>query len=79
MVNGILVVLITGNRNRRGPSSLEETILLHNTPTSLPVFTLADPKRIRRSHKYANRVIESLLENLLDMESYLGTGRLYLP
>jgi len=75
--NGL--VLITGNRNKRGPASLEETIHVYNKPDSLPVFTLADPNQVKRSRSYANRVVEKLLERLLEIDSYRGSGRLYLP
>src|SRR5262249_53308315 len=40
------LVLLTGNRNHRGPDSLEATIRLENQPDSLPVITIADPDRV---------------------------------
>jgi hypothetical protein len=73
------LVLITANRNQDGPDSLETTIRNENTPDSLPVFTLADSEQVRHSKAYAERVVESLLQYLLDIELYRGTGRLYLP
>ena len=42
------VILLTANRNDAGPDSLEATIQQHNTPTSLPVFTLANEQRVLR-------------------------------
>lgn len=73
------LLLVTANRNKDGPDSLEATIQNENTPTSWPVFTLADAESIRHSRAFAERVVERLLEYLLDIESYRGTGRLYLP
>jgi hypothetical protein len=73
------VILITANRNAAGPDSLEATIRTCNTATSLPVFTLADPGQVLRSRDYAERVAERLLEYLIDIDNYRGTGRLYLP
>lgn len=73
------LVLITGNRNADGPTSLEITIRAHNTAQSLPVFTLADVERVKNSRDYAERVLERLLEYLLDLDNCRGTGRLYLP
>jgi hypothetical protein len=73
------LVLVTGNRNRRGPESLEEAIATLNTPQSLPVFTFANPPRILNSRVYAARVAESMLEYLIDLDRWRGTGRLYLP
>jgi hypothetical protein len=73
------IVLITGNRNRAGPEALEAVIAQYNTPTSLPVLTLADPRRVLGSREYAERVATRLLAYLLDLENFRGTGRLYLP
>jgi hypothetical protein len=72
-------VLITSNRNQKGSDSLEATIRLRSTAGSLPVLTLADPERLRQDRDYAGRVAASLLQTLFDMDSFRGTGRLYLP
>jgi hypothetical protein len=73
------IILLTGNRNEDGPSSLEATIQVFNTPTSLPVLTISEPQRIFSSRAYAHRVVERLIEYLIDIENLRGTGRLYLP
>ena len=73
------VALLTANRNDDGPESLEATIRQHNTPESLPVFTLANDQRVLRDRLYAEAVADRLLEFLFDIDSYRGTGRLYLP
>ena len=73
------IVLITGNRNKDGPRSLEATIQQHNTAFSLPVLTMGEPNRILTSPEYADRVVERLLEYLVDVENLRGTERLYLP
>ncbi len=73
------LVLSTGNRNAHGPDSLEETIRRDNTPTSLPVLTLADPDRVFHEGDYAERVIGKLVDVLERIDSLRGTGRLYLP
>lgn len=73
------IVLITANRNDDGPESLEATIQQHNTPQSLPVFPLANDQRVLRDRPYAERVADRLLETLFDIDSYRGTGRIYLP
>ena len=72
-------VLITGNRNREGPDSLEATIRRLNRPDCLPVFTIAAPDRIRRDRDYAQRTALRLLECLSEIETFRGTGRIYLP
>jgi hypothetical protein len=73
------LVLITGNRNRSEPDSLEATICLHNQLDSLPVLTLADASRVLADRSYAERVAEKVLERLLEIENYRGSGRLYVP
>ena len=73
------IILIAGNRNKAGPEALETVIEQNNTPTSLPVLTIGVPPRVLSSRAYAERVATRLLEVLLDVEQYRGTGRLYLP
>ena len=73
------IILITGNRNNAGPEALEPVIARYNTPTSLPVLTIAAPRRVLSSRACAERVAIRLLEYLLDLGNYRGTRRLYLP
>ncbi len=73
------LVLVTGNRNAEAADSLEMVIRGENQPESLPVLTLADPRRIMRDRDYANHVAEKLLERLIAIEDFRGTGRLYVP
>jgi hypothetical protein len=72
-------LLITANRNNDGPDSLEATLRGQNTASSLPVLTLANANRVLNSATYAKRVAERLIEVLMDMDNYRGTGRVYLP
>jgi hypothetical protein len=72
-------VLITGNRNSRGPDSLEETIRRENHSECLPVITIGDPNQVMTSSLYVERVTEKLLEYLLQIENLRGTGRLFVP
>jgi hypothetical protein len=73
------LILITDNRNKTSPDSFEATIQQHNVPESLPVFTIADLRKFRKSRTYAELVLERLYERLLDIDNLRGTGRLYLP
>lgn len=73
------LLLITDNRNADAPDSLEAVIRLHNTPQSLPVFTIADVDKLRMSRDYAERVVIRLYEYLLDIDDMRGAGRLFLP
>ena len=73
------LALITANRNDDGPESLETTLRNLNTVQSLPVFTLADPQRLKHEASYARRVAVKLLEYFMDIDRVRGTGRLYVP
>jgi hypothetical protein len=73
------VILLTVNRDDDGPESLEATIQQHNTPASLSVFTLANEQRVLRDRLYAEAVADQLLEFSFGIDSYRGSGRLYLP
>jgi hypothetical protein len=73
------LLLITANRNKDGEDSLEETIRKASSADCLPVVTFADADHFRRSKEYAERVAEKLLEKLLDIDTYRGAGRLYVP
>jgi hypothetical protein len=70
---------VTGNRNAQGPTSLEAVIRRLNRPDCLPVVTLADPRRLLTDSGYAGRTAERLLDYLMQIEQYRGTGRLYVP
>jgi hypothetical protein len=71
--------LLTNSPNDDDADSLEATIRAFNTLTSLPVFTISDAGRILQSKDYAARVVESLFDHLLRIETLHGTGRLFLP
>jgi hypothetical protein len=73
------LVLVTGNRNQRGPDSLESVIQDENQPDSLPVITLADADRVLRDRLYAEPVAEALLDYLMRIDEVRGVGRLYVP
>lgn len=72
------MILLTHNRNMSDADSLELTIREENTPTSLPVITLG---RVERLHEraYRERCIVRLIDIGLEIEQYLGMGRLFIP
>jgi hypothetical protein len=73
------IVLITANRNDEGPDSLVSTIRDLNEPSSLPVLTIADPTYVLTNQDYAERVAIQVLEYLLELDNFRGTGRLFCP
>jgi hypothetical protein len=72
------MLLLTGNRNMAGLDSLEQTIREENTATSLPVLTVGNIRRIDE-RTYRERCSSRLIEIVMDIDNYLGTGRLFLP
>ena len=48
---------------------MEATIRRHNHERCLPVLTLADQDRIVRDSRYAETVVERLLEVLFDLDN----------
>ena len=72
------LILLTGNRNRDGEDSLEQTIRNENTPTALPVITVSVVDRLE-ARAYREQCAERLTEIILDIENNLGVGRIYIP
>jgi len=72
------MLLLTNNRNMRGEDSLEQTLRDENTATSWPVLTIGNVERLRE-RVYRQRCATRLVEIGLDLENFLGTGRLYIP
>ncbi len=72
------LILLTGNRNKDGSDSLEQTIRDENTPNSLPVITIGIVGRLEES-AYREECAERLVEIILNIENYLGVGRIYIP
>jgi hypothetical protein len=72
------LLLLTGNRRMRGPESLEQVIREENTPTSMPVITVGRVNRLDES-TYRERCSRRLIEIALDLENFLGLGRVFVP
>lgn len=72
------LLLLTANRNRNDPDSLEQTLREENGEESLPVITISDPQRLIEP-TYRERCIHMLISIILDLPNYLGSARLYIP
>lgn len=72
------LILLTGNRNKDGEDSLEQTIRNENTPNSLPVVTIGITDKLEE-RDYREQCAEGLVEIVLNIENYLGVGRIYIP
>jgi hypothetical protein len=71
-------ILLTSNRNRHGDTSLQATIERENHPAALPVITLSHPERLWVP-AYRLQVALKIVEIILYLDHYRGTGRLFVP
>jgi hypothetical protein len=72
------MVLLTSNRRKKGVDSSEQVIREENTPTSLPVITVARVNRLDE-RAYRERCSSRLIEIMLDIENYISVGRIFIP
>lgn len=72
------MVLFTANRRMIGPDSLEQVLREENHADSLPVLTVASMRRLRE-RPYRERCCLRLIEIALDLDTYRGVGRIFLP
>ena len=72
------MVLLTSNRRMKEADALEQTIREENTVTALPVLTIGNVQRMTEK-LYRERCAARLLEIALDLESYVGAGRIFIP
>ena len=73
------LLLVTGNRNAQSPESLDAVIRSRSDLESLPVLTIGDTDRLARDRLYAQLVGIRLIEIVMDLDLYRGTGRLFVP
>jgi hypothetical protein len=72
------MMILTANRNMKGEDSLEQVMREENTADSFPVLTIADLDRLDE-FDYRERCVERLIEIILDIDNYMGVGRLFIP
>jgi hypothetical protein len=72
------MVLLTANRNRDAADSLEQTIREVNTIDALPVLTIGRAERVVE-REYRERCAMRLLDIVLNLEKFRGTGRIFIP
>ena len=73
------MVLLTANRSMKGKDSLEQVMREESIPTSLPVITVSNSERLLNDSEYRGRCVESLIEIVLDIDSYRGARRIFIP
>ena len=72
------MMILTANRNMKGEDSLEQVIREENATGSLPVVTIGNLDRLDE-FGYREQCVERLIEIVLEIESYMGVGRLFIP
>jgi hypothetical protein len=73
------MILLTANRSMKGKDSLEQVMREENTSASLPVVTISNADRLLNDSEYRGRCVESLIKIVLDMDSYRGARRIFIP
>jgi hypothetical protein len=73
------MILLTANRSMKGEEALEQVLREENTADAFPVITIGDADRFLVDRVYRNRCVDRLLAILLDIENWMGTGRLFIP
>lgn len=72
------MVLLTDNRNMKDADSLGRVIEEENTKISLPVLTIGNKDKLDE-RQYREDCAMRMLDILLEIERYFGTGRLFIP
>lgn len=73
------MVLLTANRKMKGKDALEKVLREENSFTSLPMITIGNVDRVLDERDYRDQCVDRLLEIVIDVENYLGVGRLFIP
>ena len=73
------MILLTANRNMKGEDSLEKVLREDNRSDSLPVITIANLDRFSREANYRSRCADRIIEIVLNLENYMGVGRIFIP
>jgi predicted nuclease of predicted toxin-antitoxin system len=73
------MLLLTANRKMKGKDSLEKVLREENTSNSFPVITIGNAERVLDERDYRDQCVDRLLEIVINIENYMGVGRLFIP
>lgn len=73
------MILLTANRKMKGKDALEKVLREENTSNSLPVITVGNADRVLDEREYRDQCVDRLLEIVIDIENYIGVGRIFIP
>ncbi|WP_026796069.1 MULTISPECIES: DUF5615 family PIN-like protein [Planktothrix] len=72
------MMVLTANRNMKGKDSLEQVMRDHNSLSSFPIVTIGDISRIDET-EYREQCVDRLVEIAINIDNYMGVGRLFIP
>jgi predicted nuclease of predicted toxin-antitoxin system len=72
------MLILTDNRNNEDETSLTAVIERESTASSLPVLTVSSLKRLKEA-SYRQAVALRLVEIVVYLDNYRGTGRIFIP
>jgi hypothetical protein len=73
------MILLTANRSMKGKDSLEQVMREESISVFLPVVTISNADRLLNDSEYRGRYVEKLIEIVLDIDSYRGARRIFIP
>ncbi|NJL37400.1 MAG: ACP S-malonyltransferase [Leptolyngbyaceae cyanobacterium RM2_2_4] len=73
------MILFTANRSMKGEDSLEQVLREENKVDSFPVITVGDADLFLANRVYRNRCVDCIIEIVLNIETWMGVGRLFIP
>jgi hypothetical protein len=73
------MILLTANRNMKGEDSLEQVLREDSTIDSLPVITIGNLDRFSKEPSYRSRCADRIIDIVLNIEDYMGVGRIFIP
>lgn len=63
----------------KGKDALEKVLREENTFNSFPVITIGNAERVLDERDYRDQCVDRLLEIVINIENYMGVGRLFIP
>ncbi len=72
------VLILTDNRNNEDDTSFTAVIERESNDSSLPVLTVSSVKRLKEA-SYRQAVALRLVDIVIYLDNYRGTGRIFIP
>ena len=71
-------IVFTSQQNTRDRGSLEQEIRDRNTQNSFPTITIDNISRLE-DYNYRESCVDRLIEITLEIEKYMGVGKIFIP